>query len=115
MRSNAIRFQRLIPTLDLTVALRAVNSPHGVDEENRNLPQRHKFESTLWQSVVAGTLLAATTADRSTFLAGLDQNLERRLPTGPVGFLVNKRLVRFNQIEDSFLVHGCELLRRGAA
>ena len=82
----------------------ALHPPHRVDEEHRNVPQRHKLEPSSWKPVVAGPLLAATRADRPAVGPGLDVHLDLGGSTG--GYdqsfpLVDERLERLDVIEDT--------------
>lgn len=65
--------------LDFHTACRAVDSPHRVHEEHGDAPQRHEFESSLAASVVTGTFLVTTAADRSTATVWLEADQDRGL------------------------------------
>ena len=68
--------------LNLHTARRALNSPHGIKEENRNLPQRHKFKSPRWLPIVAGSGPLAFRTEGATVGSCDDRNLDLGLVFG---------------------------------
>jgi|LakMenEpi03Aug12_release.lakeMendotaPanAssembly.Ray.scaffolds.fasta_scaffold11791_9 hypothetical protein len=65
--------------LDGHSALRAIDPPHRVDEEHRDVPQRHELKPSWRKPVVPRPLLAASRADRPAVGPGLDLDLEFRI------------------------------------
>jgi hypothetical protein len=83
------------------------HAAHVVEEPNPQAPQRDELEPPCGQTVVAGTLLPATRANRPTVGAGFDLHLQSQLRGvfQPADFSIHKRLVRGHAIEDSFKLH----------
>ena len=77
--------------LHLHTARRPLNFPHGINEENRNLPQRHKFKSPRWLPIVAGSGPLAFRTVGATVGSRDDRNLDLGLGFRicPARFLVN--------------------------
>jgi len=94
-------------TLRLHSARRTLHAPQGVEEADRNSPQRHELEPSLGKLVVTGPNLTATRADRSAVLTRPEFHFDR-WPRGALdkaGFSVHKGLARFDAIENSFQLH----------
>ena len=94
--------------LDGRTALRAIDTPQGLDEEHRDVPQRHELEPPRREPVVAGPLLAAPRADRPATGPRLDLDLDAGLCTTSLNkrrLRVDKRLVRLDAIENSLELH----------
>src|ERR1039457_3486804 len=100
-------FDRPWHTLHRHSATRAVHSPHRVDEEHGDLPQRHELETPLGQVIVNRSLAATAGTDWSAVGPGPDRNLDRSIgrAAGHFGLFVHEGLERFDQIEDSFQLH----------
>ena len=91
--------------LDGHAAAPAVDTPHAVEEEHRNGPQRDELEPPLTQGVVLGTFATALAADRSATAVGMDVDQDFAAIVSEAGVAVNETLLLFDAVEDSPELH----------
>jgi len=93
--------------LDGHAACRAIDPPHRVDEEHRDVPERHELEPSRRKPVVSRPLLAASRADRPAVGPGLDVDLEFRLDQAvhEADPRVDERLVPLDAVENTLEMH----------
>ena len=87
--------------LHLDTALRAVDTPHDIQEEDSDAPQRNKLKAPDLQSVVAGAGIAANRTKRPTALARSDFDFKeqsRGLFNQPDG-AEHKTMMKLNSIQ----------------
>ena len=101
------RRDRVDPAFDGHAARRAIDPSHRVDEEHRDVPERHKLEPSRWKPVVPRPLLATSRADRPAVGPGLDIDLELRLDQAvhEADLPVDETLVPLDPVENTLEMH----------
>ena len=91
---------------DLHATGAAIHPPHTVNEEDRESPQRHIFETpSVFRPIVSSSRLIAVRTDRPAVATRLDFYQQTTQRFIPFYAFVNKRLESLDSIEDNFQVH----------
>ena len=91
---------------DLYAAGTTIHPTHTVNEEDRDSPQRHIFETpSVFRPIVSSSRLIAVRTDRPAVATWLDFYQQTTRPFIPNFPFVNKRLESLDSIEDNFQVH----------
>ena len=92
-------------SLDGDAAARTVDTTHGVKKKDRNSPQRHELKLSLGERVVTRSLAATATAHWPRSSVGANRDENRFAIFVPLEGVIDKSLLLFNVIEDSFKLH----------
>ena len=92
---------------DLDPAIRAIDPPHGIQEEHRNPPQGNELETALLLGVVARANLAATGTNGPAALTRPDFHLQGKSARAlaPTYRAVHKISMQLHPIQDRLYLH----------